>query len=369
MNRNARHLHIQITDILVDRIHSSFYKPSDQFPTETQLSTEFGVSRGTMRKAMQLLESQGLVTRIAGKGTFINTSDELPIYSKEPANLIGIAIHDRLEQLNSDILRGVERVIREKGYGLVYTNIEDNTIEERKQLLRLKAQKVAGIILNTLAVPGEAQMLSSLLVSTPVVLVDRELPEFSHNIVMADHFHGALDAVNHLLGLGHQKIAFITYPSFASSVSDRQRAYEQAMRDANLLPYAPIPIFVKRHPAGVLPIYSPEEMRWVDHMLSVADRPTAVFCVNDHLATGVMRLAMAKGLNVPDDLAIIGFDNFQFAQLTPVPLSSIDQNAEEIGVKAAELLLRRIADPNEQDQRILIPTRLVVRQSTLANLK
>jgi LacI family transcriptional regulator len=100
-------------------------------------------------------------------------------------------------------------------------------------------------------------------------------------------------------------------------------------------------------------------------MLSIPQRPTAAFCVNDHLANGVMRLALAKGLRIPDDLALVAFDNSQFALMTPVPLTSVEQSGVEMGAKAAELLLRKITNPLEKEQMILLPTRLVVRASTV----
>jgi DNA-binding LacI/PurR family transcriptional regulator len=104
---------------------------------------------------------------------------------------------------------------------------------------------------------------------------------------------------------------------------------------------------------------------WVERMLSLPERPSAVFCVNDYEAINVMRLVLAKGLRIPEDLAMVSFDNSPFAELTPVPLSSVEQDAVAIGIKAAELLLRKIANPFEKDQKVLLPTRLIARASTL----
>jgi GntR family transcriptional regulator, arabinose operon transcriptional repressor len=367
MTKSARQLHLQIIETLEQRILNGFYKPNEQFPTENQLSVEFDVSRGTMRKALHILETQGVLSRVAGKGTFVNTleiinnTEQIP-----PTNLIGIAIPHRSDQLSSNILNGVERVIRDKGYGLVYTNLENHIDTEKEQIIRLKAQRVAGIILFPLAVVGEAQMMCNLIGSTPLVMVDRELTDPCGSVVMADHYSGAYTAVKHLLELGHSRIVVITHPSLASSVKERIRGYEQAMRDANLLPFAPILLLDQgNHPLGTLPAYNDEEMKWVDHMLSIPEHPTAAFCINDNLATGVMRLALSKGLRIPEDFALVSFDNSQFAQFTPVPLSSIEQNAVEMGVKAAELLLRKITNPLEKEQKILLPTHLVVRASTV----
>lgn len=365
MNKGPKQLHLQIIETLEQRILAGHYRVGEQFPTENQLSLEFGVSRGTVRKALNILETQGVLSRAAGKGTFVNSLEVIDNDKIEPSYLIGIAIPHRNDQLSSNILNGVERVIRDKGYGLVYTNLENHIDTEKEQVIRLKAQRVAGIIIFPLAAAGEAEMLCRVIGSTPVVLVDRELPEFCGSVVMADHFTGAYEAVKHLLDLGHTRIVIVTHPSQASSVSERERGYQQVMRDAGLLPYAPIELLDRgTNPPGVLPVYNEDEMKWIEHMLSVANRPTAVFCVNDNLATGVMRLALEKGLRIPDDLALVGFDNSHFAPIMPVPLTSVEQSGVEMGTKAAELLLRKIANPLEKDQKVLLPTRLVVRAST-----
>jgi DNA-binding LacI/PurR family transcriptional regulator len=303
---------------------------------------------------------------VAGKGTFVNSLNVHTIETSDTNTLIGIALPHRNDQLSSNILIGVERVLRDKGYGLVYTNLENRMDKEKEQVLHLKAQRVAGIIFFPLAAPGESQLLCSLLGQTPMVLVDRELSDFCGSVVMADHFQGAYQATRHLLDLGHTRIVVITHPSQASSVLERRRGYEQAMRDGGLLPYAPIPLLdFGDKPPNIPPVYSKDEMIWIDHMLSISEPPSAAFCVNDNLATGVMRLALDRGLRIPEDFAVVGFDNSQFAPLCPVPLTSIEQNGIEMGAKAAELLLCKIANPHEKDQKILLPVRLVLRASSV----
>jgi GntR family transcriptional regulator, arabinose operon transcriptional repressor len=367
MNKGVQRLHMQIIETLEQRILDGYYKVGEQFPTENQLSLEFDVSRGTVRKALQILENQGVLSRAAGKGTFMNITGATRAVKFESANLIGLAIPHRNDQLSSNIINGAERAIRAAGYGMVFTNLENHIDTEKEQVKRLKGQPVAGIILFPLAAVGEADMLCGLLGSTPMVLVDRELPGFCGSVVMADHYQGAYLAVKHLIDLGHRKIVVVSHTSQASSVSERIRGYEQAMRDANLLPYSPVIVLdTEDHPVGQYPpIYSLDELRWIEHMLSVSDRPDAVFCVNDYTAINVMRLILSKGLRIPEDIALVSFDNSEFAQLTPVPLSSVEQNAVEMGARAAELLLRRIANPLEKDQKVLLPTRLIVRESTV----
>ena len=137
------------------------------------------------------------------------------------------------------------------------------------------------------------------------------------------------------------------------------------MRDAELLPLATIMAGVGSRTAGnVLPTINSEGMKFVDHMLKIPDRPTAVFCINDFVALSVLRHALSLGIRVPEDLAIVGFDDIPFAQLASVPLTTVAQPKVEIGKKAAELLLAQIDGTPIQKQTYRLPTQLVVREST-----
>ena len=254
---------------------------------------------------------------------------------------------------------------RERGYHLLYTNIENDLRIETEQLSRLKNQRVAGIILFPLATKGEPEILQDLICTIPTVLVDRELDEFCGSVVLSDNFNAAYQGVQYLLNQGHSRIACVSHLSDASSVIERIRGYQQAMRDAGRLPYATIKLLdCGAYPPGEIPEYAAEELIEIDHALSVPERPTAVFCINDYIAIGVMRLALSKGLCVPKDLSVLGFDNSVFAQLAPVPLSSIEQQEVEIGARACEMLLDKIANPDAAPQKILLPTRLILRAST-----
>ena len=201
----------------------------------------------------------------------------------------------------------------------------------------------------------------------PLVLIDRHLPNVALDTVIADNYNGAYEAVTYLQSLGHRRIGCISQQPSAlvSSAVERMQGYEQAMRDADLLPLATIMAGVGSRTAGnVLPTISSEEMKFVDHMLKIPDRPTAVFCINDFVALSVLRHALSLGVRVPEDLAIVGFDDIPFAQLASVPLTTVAQPKLKIGMKAAELLLAQIAGTPLQKQTYRLPTQLVEREST-----
>ena len=367
LNTIPRQLHLQIVESLKKDIENKIYLPGDLFPPEIELAVRFGVSRGTLRKAMKTMVDEGILARIPGKGTFIQAEGNRVLPATERSRLIGIVLVQMMDPLGSSIISGAERVARQKGYSLIFCNLDERLETEAEHFERLLNHHVAGVILFPLALPGELELIETLCdADIPIVLIDRQVPGLLATTIMPDHYNGAYQAVKYLLDLGHRRIACVTNSDLASSVAERIRGYDQAMRDAGLLPYAAVPMLStgSRVDTGSPIIFSLEDERWVEHMLSVKDPPSAVFCINDYVAISVMHLAIARGLRVPEDLAIVGFDNNPFSQLAPVPLTTIAQPTSEVGVKSVEVLLEIIEGIRMGEETIYLPTSLVVRSST-----
>lgn len=366
MTQSPRRLHLQILDDLRKKIQSGQIHPGDKLPPEVLLAQDWNVSRGTIRQAMQQLVNEGLLNRIPGKGTYI-TFPEQEI-TAAPRRLIGIVVPSLQDNLSAELIKGAEQSLRQAGYSLIFCHSDHELAVEETQVQQLLSQGVSGVILFPLAQPEETALVQSILqLGIPVVAIDRHIPGTAVPTILADNFGGAYAAVQHLLQLGHQRITCIINTISLSSVEQRFRGYEQAMRDANLLPYAPIPllgastILADTSP----PVLSPAELRWVDHMLQVKERPTALFCINDFAAIGVMRHLLELGISIPDEMAVAGFDNSPFAPFAPVPLTSVAQPGAEIGARAAETLLAAVAGHPIHPATILLPTHLVIRSSTV----
>ena len=367
MNNNPRLLHLQIIQSLKKSIEDNTYRQGDLFPPEIELAAKFGVSRGTIRKAMKALVDEGILTRIPGKGTFIQ-SEGVKSTPEARACLIGIVVLHMNDPYGAAIVSGAERVARQKGYSLIFCNLDEHLEVEAEHFERLINHRVSGVALFPLALPGELELVETLCdAEIPIVLIDRQIPGLTLTTIMSDNYGGAYQAVKHLLDLGHERIACITVPDHPSSVDDRIRGYEQAMRDAGLLPYAAVPMHtlnVYGQDPGFPVEVNIEDSHWVEHMFAVKAPPTAVFCINDYIATTVMRLANARGLRVPQDLAIVGFDNNPYSQLAPTPLTTVAQPTIEIGARAIEELLERIDGSCTTEELIYLPTTMVMRSST-----
>jgi LacI family transcriptional regulator len=196
-----------------------------------------------------------------------------------------------------DILHGAEQVLREKDYSLVYCSSNSDLQLEVTLFEELFDHKVSGIILFPLAERGE-EVLEKMAraANVPLVLVDRFISGCNTITVMADHRQSAYQGVKYLLSLGHRRIACISHPSESSSVTERIAGYEQAMREARLLPLATISLLGIGTVVAdnVPPVFSDAELVYVDQMLDAFDRPTAVFCINDYVAIRVSQFILSK---------------------------------------------------------------------------
>lgn len=359
---SPRPLYQQLADHFRRQIDTGVWRAGNRLPPEIEITSQLGVSRGTVRQAMDLLVDQGLLQRTPGKGTFVTIPEARP-----RTRLIGIVVPFLRDSLTTDILRGAESVLRRNGYSLILCHSEGDPQLEQDQIERLLRDHVSGLILFPVATPDEPAMLGRLLPARlPLVLIDRRVPGLAADYVLSDNSGGAYRAVEHLLSLGHRRIACVSSADQPSSVVDRIHGYQQALRDAGILPLATVTIAPGGPSSAEVPAYSVAALAPIDLVLGVSEPPTALFCVNDFLALGVMQHALARGLRVPRDLAIVGFDDIALAPYMPVPLTTVAQPKYELGVRAAQTLIDQIAGAAQAGRDIVLPTNLVIRSSTSA---
>jgi DNA-binding LacI/PurR family transcriptional regulator len=173
--------------------------------------------------------------------------------------------------------------------------------------------------------------------------------------------------MNHLLDLGHKRIAFLARPHIRLwTISERLRAYQDAMRGAGFDPLPPILIGDEKELSSFNAYLTSDDqtLEPLTELLRTKDRPTAIFAANDWMAIRALRAAKYAGLRVPDDLSLVGFDNVDIVDYLTPPLTTIAQNAELMGAEAARRLLALTEGEPSEDVLTLLPTRLIVRQST-----
>src|SRR5579864_1403090 len=341
------------------------YAPGQRLPAEVDLARQLGVSRGTVRQALGALLSEGLLQTVPGRGTFV--SDHM---SGPPAGLVGMILPSVVRARNPELIAGAEQVLRLAGYSLLLAISGDEHALQTAQLERVCAQGASGAILY--AVDGSLDLPELWRLSErgfPVVLIDRHIPGLPLDAVTMDNLVGGFLATGHLAELGYRRIGYIGTDNIStSSIVERMAGYRWALSECGL-DYDPGLVCTNMRRLLGWPPRVPEKQDHNEDILRAylrrPDRPAAVFVCNDYVAFQLVHVAETLGLTIPDDLAIVGFDNVAYTDYFGVSLTTLEQPRFEIGATAARVLLDRIAGRRAQPgERIVIPTQLVVRRSS-----
>jgi LacI family transcriptional regulator len=276
---------------------------------------------------------------------------------------IGLIVLDVANPFFTDVARGAERLADDNDSMVVLANSDEDPERERRHLEQLEEQRVLGVLITPVeSTSPHIDRLASR--GTPVVLVDRGASRDQCSVAVDDVLGGKL-AGGHLLEQGHRRIAYVGGPATIAQVADRRAGLERALADEG------------RSTTDLTVIAAPsltvEEGRRAGEQIGampVDERPTAAFCANDLLALGFLQEMTRQGLRVPDDVAIVGYDDISFAAAAAVPLSSIRQPREELGRTAVELLLDEADNRDDHRHRqILFQPDLVIRESSSRTLR
>jgi len=254
--------------------------------------------------------------------------------------------------------RGVEDVAGASNYTVVYCNTDESEVKEEKYANILAQKQVDGVLL----VPacGNADTVKFLQSKDiSVVVLDRRVAEVKTDSVRSDSEQGANLLVKLLVELGHKQIAIITGPKDVSTAGDRVTGYQHALRDAGLLENQSIYY-------GEFNQHSGYEITM--RAMAQSPRPTAIFGANNFIMIGVIKALRELKLNVPDDVSVVGFDDFPESMLVKPFFTAAAQSAYEMGRLAAEILLKRITgELSEEYQEHILPTEIIVRESSSIN--
>ncbi len=358
-------LHARLVAFLRERIRDGTFPPGAQLPPELTIVRDHNVSRNTVRQAMSTLVNEGLLDRVQGRGTFVR-QEAPPVQAPAGEKRIGVVLTYSGDQLNMELLIGIDQGAKSRGYQVSFSYSEERATQQARDIERLRADRVAGLIIFPLSNETDNPIIANLQDDgVPVVLVDRYLSNRPTDCVTADNYAGGYRATEHLLILGHTRIAFF-YLSNAdlrtTSVRDRWLGYRAALRDHGL---AYDESLVVADPAHALVADDESFLRFI----STPDRPSAICIVNDIQAPALFKAARRLGLRVPDDLAVVGFDDLSFAAHLHPPLTTVAQPRLNIGIRAAHQLIDRIEGDTEPPRHIVLPSNLVVRESCGARLR
>ena len=268
--------------------------------------------------------------------------------------MIGVIVADIANPYFGAIVKGIEGEARKYDYSVILQNTDENYSQETKAIRVVLEEQVDGIILSP--TQKEKETVKYLVkLGVPLVLISRFFSDLPTNYVVSDDVQGGYLATEHLIQAGHKKIAMINGPLHISSAVERFEGYRKALNqyriklDSSLIMQGAVTMQDGYNAAKSL--------------LKLDSRPSAIFAFSDFVAFGVMRAIREDNLKIPEDVAIIGYDDNQFAACAEVPLTTIHVPKDKIGINAVRALKEQFDDDHSMMQ-LKIPVSLVVRSST-----
>lgn len=285
-----------------------------------------------------------------------NPSDIARSLKRKSTNVIGLVINDMTNPFFLQMIQGVEAELKDSGYYLLICDSYLDVSKEIECLKMLEQRQIDGIIVAGMNMPAEH--LIKLKIKAPVVLLERAEGESNFDTVKIDNHSGSCAAVEHLIEKGHKKIAHIRGASASALAQERAKAYEDCL---------------KAHGLEILPQYEPEGKYNIEggyeamkELMHLLEKPTAVFCANDSSAIGALRYLLEKGYRVPEDVAVVGYDDITVAAMVTPPLTTVRQPVMELARVATRILLERINHKEEKysSRTVVMKSELIIREST-----
>jgi LacI family transcriptional regulator len=270
------------------------------------------------------------------------------------SQVIGLIISDIVNPFFTALVRAVEDVAHENGFTLLLGNSDENSAKEQMYFEVLAEERVAGIII----VPSCSDDCSYLRhCHVPLVAVDRKIEGMDIDTVVLDNVLGAYLATNHLLELGHRRIGLIGAPAYVSVGLERRQGYEKALLKHGLaIDESLIRLGDFKERGGY---------QATRELLLLDQRPTALFAANNLMTLGALRALQEAHVAVPQDMSVVGFDDFHWGSLMQPSLTSVRQPTYQIGQVAAQLLMRRLQDgPAPAPELVVLSPELMIRNSS-----
>ena len=269
---------------------------------------------------------------------------------------LALILTDITNPFFTTLARGVEDAASEQGFSVIFCNTDESESKEAQYLNVVLQKQVDGLLLVPACCSGDSVIFLQER-KAPVVVLDRRVSDVRVDIVRGDSEEGAYRLVQYLLNLGHTRIAILSGPPSVSTAIDRVIGYRRALAEAGLDSRAELVYHAQYTQAG--------GRQMALQALAVTPRPTALFAANNFITSGAFHTVREAGLRVPEDISIVSFDDLPTAADMGLSLTVAAQPAYEMGRKATELLLARLAGEGPAEpQEIVLPTEIIVRGSS-----
>ena len=275
------------------------------------------------------------------------------------SNTFAYVMLDATNPFFTDVARGIELAAEKADLSLFLCNSDGRDAREHAHLAHLQQQRVDGILITPVD-PDSPELARITAQGTPLVIVDRTTTTGAFCSVTVDDRLGGRMAIEHLVDRGHTQVAYVGGPVTIGQVRERWEGARAAWHDAGLAEAGLVHVETET--------LSVEEGRRAGERIAGLprrSRPSAVFCANDLVALGLLQQVVSTGQRVPEDLAIVGYDDIAFAASAAVPLTSVRQPRQLLGRTAAELLIDEVNNPEHRHQQVEFTPELIARTSTL----
>lgn len=362
-NSNSRDLkYIKLTQDLKQLIFSEEIQPGSQLPSENELALKYQISRHTVRKALSILESEGYIYAKHGRGTFCS---DLVRQSKSTRN-IGVVTTYLTDYIFPRVIQGIDQVLTDRGYSIFLKNTRNSKQAEAKCIEELLQKDIDGMIIE----PSKSEIFCQHLAlykkldehKIPYVFIQGYYEQMKEKprVIMDDCKGGHL-ITRHLLQTGHKNIIGV-FKADDVQGHERHRGYVQALQEAGILYDPDMVIWFHTEDRAIKPF------RALTEMIGKNKSFDSVVCYNDQIAVEIVKALEESGMKVPEDVSVTGYDNSFIAENYKVRLTTVAHRQEELGRLAAELLVKLIQEPENQDveRQIIIEPELIIRESCRA---
>jgi LacI family transcriptional regulator len=334
--------------------------------TIKDIARHLGVSKSTVSRALQdhyavNSETKKRIVDYAEKVKYRPNPAALGLREKRTLS-IGIVVCEIANSFFSEVINGVESLASERGYNIVISQTHESSGREHNILNFLSSRSIDGILISASAETSDFAPIKKLhQMGLPMVFFDRVTPDIDTHTVVVNNFEGAYKATEHLIKNGYKNIAAIAGAETMSITQERLAGYKAALLAHNI----PVdPSYIKHcYYAGMR---LNELIKPIDELMSLAVTPDAIFATSDKLTTGSLEELTARKIEVPKQMALVGFSNSEVAHLLNPGVTTVKQPAFEMGQAAAELLLKLITSKRavtEFERQIFSP-QLTVRESS-----
>ena len=302
-----------------------------------------GVEPGLAKRVQGVIDDFGYTPNLVARGL-----------RTQATKVIALVIADIENPFFTSVCRGVEDAARRHDFSVMLCNTDESATKEAGYLEILAAQSVAGVIISAASTASDVTSLTSRGIS--VVAIGRKLgPEI--DCVRTDSYAGARNATRHLLEYGAHRVACITGPHGVATAEERLEGYREAMENSRITLDPELIEYANFREDG--------SYRATRRMLSLPNPPDAIFVANNRMLVGALRACREAGVEIPNQVSLVGFDDLPWADLTTPSITTLRQPTYEIGAAAARLLVERLQGNREPGREIVFQPELVVRESSI----